>query len=83
MAALDIFVRGDGMAADIPRDKLAHTTEPLRIGALDAGTDGGKPSVAILAILPNGGGAVLAETTLALFLAAADAFKAAYGDPRV
>ena len=33
-------------------------------------------------VVPLGKEVVIAETTLALFLTAADAFKARYGDPR-
>jgi hypothetical protein len=41
----------------------------------------GKPSIAIRLDLDDGS-SVVAETSLALFLMAADAFKAKYGDPR-
>jgi hypothetical protein len=44
--------------------------------------ESGKPSVCIGVFLPNNGGCVLAETSLALFLTAADALKARFGDPR-
>jgi hypothetical protein len=81
MARLDIILDGAGMVKDVPPAKLAHTTEPLRIGGLAGGMSSGKPSVAIAVFLPNNGGCVLAETSLALFLSAADALKARYGDP--
>jgi hypothetical protein len=82
MARIDITMDANGMLNDVPAEKLAHTTEPLRIGGLAGGMGSGKPSVAIAAFLPNDGGCVVAETSLALFLTAADALKARYGDPR-
>lgn len=82
MPRLDIIFKGDGAFADVPPDKLAHTTEPIRITALEGGMQSGRPSIAIGMFLPHGGGCVIGETSLALFLSAADAFKARYGDPR-
>jgi hypothetical protein len=43
--------------------------------------ESGKPSVALGFELPDGRW-VLAETSLALFLTAAEALRARYGDPR-
>jgi hypothetical protein len=86
MPRLDIILDGDGAFADVPAEKLAHTTEPIRIAGLAGGMIGGdgrrNPSVAIGVFLPHNGGCVLAETSLKLFLTAADALKARYGDPR-
>jgi hypothetical protein len=86
MPQLDIILEGDGAFADVPKEKLAHTTEPMRITALADGmiSEGGRryPSVAIGMFLPHGGGCVVGETSLKLFLTAADALKARYGDPR-
>jgi hypothetical protein len=62
------------------RDELTECHD-LRVGGLKAGTSGGKPSVIIAAKTPDGD-CVVAETTLALFLSAADALKARLGDPR-
>jgi hypothetical protein len=86
MASLHLVLDGDGSFSDVPSEKLAHTTEPIRIAALPdgmIGRDGTRyPSVAIGVFLPNGGGCALAETSLKLFLTAADALKARFGDPR-
>lgn len=82
MPWIDIILNGDGMVRDVPAEKLAYTTEPIRVGVLEGGMSSGKPSVAIAVFLPNDGGCVVAETSLALFLSAADAFKARFGDPR-
>lgn len=53
----------------------------VNVGGLSQGTTGGKPVVWILIDVP-GGKPVMAQTTLALFLTAADALKARWGDPR-
>lgn len=82
MPALNIVFDATGMLNDVPAEKIAHTTETIRVGVLEAGMESGKPSVALGIFLPNNGGCVLAETSLALFLSAADAFRARYGDPR-
>ena len=82
MAQLDLILNGDGAFADVPRERLAHTTEPIRVAALEGGMQSGRPSVAIGVFLPNNGGCVIAETSLALFLTAADGLKARFGDPR-
>jgi hypothetical protein len=82
MPAIDIVLDGDGAFADVPREKLGVSQEPLRIAGLAGGMVSGNPSVAIGIFLPNGGGCVVAETSLKLFLGAADALKAKFGDPR-
>lgn len=53
----------------------------ISVGAMPEGTESGAPAVSFCFALPDGKVAV-AETTLKLFLMAADAFKARYGDPR-
>lgn len=70
---------GDGWAKGKKIDH--HVTETATIGGLAGGMVGGKPSVGIHFMLPNGEG-VLFETSLALFLTAADALRARFGDPR-
>lgn len=54
---------------------------PLRITALAGGMMSGAPSVMLRLDLPDGR-TVLAQTSLRLFLAAADMLRARYGDPR-
>lgn len=56
-------------------------TGPLIVGGMPNGTAGGNPSV-MLAIEVGEGEWLVKETTLNLFLAAADALKAKYEDPR-
>jgi hypothetical protein len=82
MPSIHIVLEGDGIFAGVPREKLGHTTEPLVVAGLRGGMQSGKPSVVIGMYLPNDGGCVIGETSLALFLSAADALKARYGDPR-
>ena len=52
----------------------------VTIGGMGHGTEADKPVVMIG--LDMGEGVLVAQTTLALFLSAADALKARYGDPR-
>jgi hypothetical protein len=52
----------------------------IAIGGMELGTSGGKPVVMIG--LDLGESVLVAQTTLSLFLSAADALKARYGDPR-
>lgn len=61
------------------RGDLLHVTDSMRVGALPGGMTSGKASVAISFFLPDGR-PVIAETSLALFLAAADALRARYGE---
>lgn len=61
---------------------LHHTQKPIAVSAVPDGMASGAPSVCIRIELENGN-TVLAETSLALFLMAADMLKARYGDPRL
>lgn len=56
---------------------MADEAGSIRVGALPHGMQSGRTSVAIAVPLPDGR-IVLTETSLALFLAAADALRAAY-----
>jgi hypothetical protein len=70
--------------ADYKIEEIVHLGEgalPIRITGLTNGMTSRKPSVGIGIQLPNHR-LILAETSLALFLAAADMLKAKYGDPR-
>jgi hypothetical protein len=68
------------------RDGIYGVTEivgPFVIGGMEAGTCAGKPVVMIGIDDPDhDDNLFVAQTTLALFLTAADALKAKYGDPR-
>ena len=80
MISLTINLDGEGAFADVPRDKFVEGTLH-RVAALGDGMTSGKPSVAFLIALPDGR-QVFGETSLAMLLTVADAFRARYGDPR-
>jgi hypothetical protein len=77
---LEIILDGDNCWPDLKAK--GFTEGELRgVATLPQGTVSGKPTVTVRVELPDGT-VVLAETTLSLFLSAADAFKARHGDPR-
>lgn len=80
MPVLKIVLDGDGKFNHLGGRPQRPVTE-LSITALEGGMKSGNPSVALVVELGDGS-YVLAETSLKLFLAAADAFRAKYGDPR-
>ena len=80
MTVLHLNLEGDGAWPDL-LDKVVHRVSEFHISALAGGMSGGSPSVSFRIDLPTGE-VVLAETSLALLLTAADALKARYGDPR-
>lgn len=87
LAAVSELCRRRGtldVEALVARGDLIHlgADASIEIGALPAGMESGKPSIAISFALPDGR-VVLAESSLQLLLTAADAFRAKYGDPRV
>lgn len=74
------FVDGDNYLV------VGHEGEVI-VGGMPEGTESGKPTVMVALELESGEdegskGFLVAETTLALFLTAADTLKAKYGDPR-
>jgi hypothetical protein len=77
---LNIILDGDGCWPDL-REKKMHEVRLDAVAAMARGTQSGKPTVMCRVNLPDGS-VVVAETTLALFLAAADAFRIRHGDPR-
>lgn len=80
MAAINIIPNGDGSFPHMA-GKVVHEVEHLSITGLSGGMASGRPSVAIIIELPDGS-FVFAQTSLRLLLTAADALKAAHGDPR-
>jgi hypothetical protein len=88
MPSMQIILDGDGAWQDL-REKeaqcqfihLGEEAPPIQVAGLAGGMQSGAPSVAFRIDLPDGT-AVMVETSLALFLTAAEAFKARYGDPR-
>lgn len=80
MPALHIVLEADGLFAGVPKDKLAIAEGSIDVGVLDGGMESGKPSVVIGMHLPNNGGTVVGQTTMALFLTAALAMYSRFGD---
>lgn len=87
MIALDIILDGDRAWPDlkgkIGTDQVIHLgndARPIGVAALEGGMTSGKPSICFRFDLPDGR-TVLAETSLALFVTAARAFVARYGEP--
>jgi hypothetical protein len=80
MPAMTIHIDGDGCWPDLP-PRSDQPTEDIEVACLSAGMLSGAPSV-MIRINEADGRVALGETSLALFLQAADAFRARYGDPR-
>jgi hypothetical protein len=79
-----VNVDGDGAYPDLVGREVIHLgndSPPIGITGLEGGMASGAPSVMIRLDLPDGR-TVLAETSLKLFLTAAEALMARYGDPR-
>ncbi len=66
---------------ELANKEVIEVKSPWTISALADGMKSGNPSVAVIIDL-SGGVVVFAETSLKLFLTAADALKARHGDPR-
>jgi hypothetical protein len=86
VTVLDIHINGDGCWPDLEGSTIAggngprlQVTEVASIAALASGMQSGLPSVMIRLNLPDGTVA-LGETSMRLFLQAAAAFRARYGD---
>lgn len=82
MIVIDLTFDKPGVFDDVPDGKFIETKEPVKISGLSKGTVQGNPTVAIALYLPYKGGCIMGQTSLKLFLTAADALKARYGDPR-
>lgn len=80
MPMLHIILDGDG-AFEHLRERKQHHVQTFTVTALEGGMESGQPSVAVVIELEDDS-YVFAETSLKLFLSAADALKAKYGDPR-
>lgn len=82
MVELEIIVGGDGCWPDLieklERGQLIHVTTGMQVASLEKGMTSGKPSVSIRIDLPDGR-TIVSETSLNLFLKAAEIFKARYG----
>lgn len=84
MNIIKVILEGDNCWTDLA-DKIKDGSVTwlkdgvvLSIAALSKGMASGKPSISIRIDLPDGK-VVIAETSMRLFLGAAEAFKAKYG----
>jgi hypothetical protein len=64
---------------NVPPAKVIHLTNEIEVGSLEAGMESGKPSVVFVFTLPDGR-VVMAETSLELFVAAANGLAAAHAN---
>ncbi len=78
---LKVHVDGDGCWPDLLKREVISIDNRFEIAGLSNGMSKGDPSVAFRFDLPDGR-IVFAQTSLKLFLTAADMLKARYGDPR-
>jgi hypothetical protein len=81
MLAIDLKLDGDRAWPDLLEKRVIAVEGIMKIAGLAGGLTSGKPSVTIRLDLDDGT-AVLAQTSLGLFLQVADSLKARYGDPR-
>lgn len=77
MPELKINLEGDGLLAGVPPDMVVNIETPVTITALDGGMESGRPSVAIIADLPDGR-KVFIQTSMIMFVLAANAMRAKY-----
>ena len=78
---IHLRLEGDGAFSDLQDklDQVIHLTGPFTIAALEGGMTSGRPSIVIRIDLPDGK-VILQETSVRLFLAAADSIKAKFGE---
>ena len=82
MPTLVVHLEGDGCWPDLDRDKIVHlgnAAPPIHVACLERGVSSGRPSVGFRLDLPNGQ-VVIAETSVRLFLHAADLVRLRYGE---
>jgi hypothetical protein len=81
---IHVILDGDYCWPDLrQKEKVYHLASgapPIQVAALEAGMTSGRPSVSIRLDLDQDT-VVVAETSLRMFLAVAEALKARYGDP--
>ncbi len=79
--ALEIIPNGEGVLEDLKA--VVYDGRLTHVMGLPEGMQSGDPSVAVLVMSKDGKAALLGQTSLRLFLEAADALRTVYGDPRV
>lgn len=78
MLAMTVKLDGNGILKDY-KGEVVHVKSPLTVTTLAGGMDSGKPSVAIIADLPDGRKLIM-ETSAELFCNAANIIKTKYRD---
>lgn len=79
MIVMHVDLRGNGAFKDFQNKEIIHLKSTIRVAALTSGLTSGKTSVAFGFELPDGR-AVLAETSLKMFLTSADMLRAKFGE---
>ncbi len=79
MPILKIRVDASGLLADVENERIEESND-ITLATLEDGMTSGNPSLAIVIRMPDGR-AVLAQTSLALFLQAARIFRSKFGEP--
>ncbi len=80
MESLNVILDLERAGFDAGTYDIVEHKGKVSVGGMPNGTISGKPVVMIGLTMPDH--ILVAETTLALFLTAADVLKAKYGDPR-
>ncbi len=77
---IHLRLEGDAAFSDLAdkTERVIHLTGSFTIAALEAGMTSGRPSLALRIDLPDGR-VVIQETSVRLFLSAADAIRARFG----
>jgi hypothetical protein len=76
---LTINLNGDGILKEFPKEKIIHANGEITVSSLPRGMESGRPSVTLIIDLPDGR-KVVAETSARLFVTAAKALEARYGN---
>lgn len=78
MISMVVNLEGGGAYPELQGKTIHHVTDGMKVSALKGGMESGAPSVHFVIPLEDGS-VVFLETSMRLFLAAAEAFKARYG----
>ena len=81
MHAIHLVLEGEGAFADLADRGIIELDGDFTIACLADGMESGRPSVAIRIDLPDGR-VVIQETSMRLFLAAADGMRGRFGDSK-
>ena len=82
MEAMTILLEGDGLYEGVDRSRLREDIAGVTVAGIRNGMTSGKPAVTLRIDLADGT-TVLARTSLALLLSAADGLRSRHGDPRI